>query len=67
MEERKIQLLEGVPNALATPKALQGKIPSSFAMYVDDKLKYLDALAPTQSPRKGSWTFFSKLKWGLRV
>ena len=38
MEERKIQLLEGVVNALATPKAPQGKTPSSFALYVDDKL-----------------------------
>ena len=39
MEERKIQLLKGVINALATPKTPQGKIPSSFAMYVDKKLK----------------------------
>ena len=39
LEERKIQLLKGVINALATPKTPQGKIPSSFAMYVDKKLK----------------------------
>ena len=39
MEEGKIQLLKGVVNALATPKTPQGKIPSSFAMYVDKKLK----------------------------
>ena len=34
MEERKIRLLEGAANALATPKALQGKTLSSFTMYV---------------------------------
>ena len=32
MEERKIQLPEGVANAVATPKAPQGKTPSSFAL-----------------------------------
>ena len=42
-EERKIQLLEGVANALATPKGLQGKTHSSFGMYVDNKLKQMDA------------------------
>ena len=42
-EERKIQLLEGVANALATPKELQGKTHSSFGMYVDNKLKQMDA------------------------
>ena len=52
MEERKIQLLEGVPNALATPKAPQGKIPSSFAMYVDDKLKYMDARSHTITEKR---------------
>ena len=43
MEERKIELLEDVANALATPKAPQGKTPSFFAMYVVDKLKQMDA------------------------
>ena len=43
MKERNIQLLEGVANALATPKVPQCKTPSSFAMYVDDKLKQMDA------------------------
>ena len=43
MEERKIRLLEGAANALATPKALQGKTLSSFTMYVEDKLKQMDA------------------------
>ena len=38
MEEREIQLLEGVVNELVTLKALQGKTPSSLAMYVDNKL-----------------------------
>ena len=47
MEERKIQLLKGVANVLATPKAPQGKTPSSFAMYVDDKLKQMDARSRT--------------------
>ena len=43
MKERKIQLLEGIASALATPKAVQGKKPSSFAMHVDNKLKQIDA------------------------
>ena len=43
MEEREIRLLEGVANVLATPKALQSKTLSSFTMYVDDKLRQMDA------------------------
>ena len=38
MEEREIQLLEGVANELVTLKALQDETPSSLAMYVDNKL-----------------------------
>ena len=52
MEERKIQLLEGVANALATPKAPQGKTPSSFALYVDDKLKQMDARSRTITEKR---------------
>ena len=52
MEERKIQLLEGVANALATPKALQGKTPSFFAVYVDDKLKQMDARSRTITEKR---------------
>ena len=61
MEERKIQLLEGVVSGFATPKTPEGKTPFSFAMYVDDKLKE-KILTPAQSLRKKLWTFFSKLK-----
>ena len=43
MKERKIQSLEGIASALAIPKAVQGKKSSSFAMYVDNKLKQIDA------------------------
>ena len=43
MEERNIQLLEDVANALAISKAPQDKTPSSFDMYVDGKLKQMDA------------------------
>ena len=43
MEERKIQLLKGLANALETPKAPQGNTPSSFAIYVNNKLKQMDA------------------------
>ena len=47
LEERQIQLLESVANVLATPKAPQGKTPSSFAMYVDNKLKQMDTRSQT--------------------
>ena len=47
LEERQIQLLESVANVLATPKAPQGKTPSSFAMYVDNKLKQMDTRSHT--------------------
>ena len=53
MEERKIKLLEGVANVLATPKAPQGKTPSSFDMYVDDKLKQMDAPSRTITENYG--------------
>ena len=43
MEERNIQLLEDVANALAIPKASQEKTPSLFDMYVDGKLKQMNA------------------------
>ena len=39
--------VEGVVNVLATPNAPQGKTPSSFAIYVDDKLKQMDARSRT--------------------
>ena len=42
-KERKIQLLGGFANVLATPDTPQGKTPSSFAMHDDDKLKQMDA------------------------
>ena len=52
MEERKVQLLEGVANALATPKAPQDKTPSSFALYVDDKLKQMEACSHTITEKR---------------
>ena len=52
MEERKITLLEGVANVLATPKAPQGKTPSSFDMYADDKLKQMDARSRTITEKR---------------
>ena len=52
MEERKIQLLEGVANVLATPKALQGKTLSFFAVHVDDKLKQMDARSRTITEKR---------------
>ena len=52
MKERNIQLLEGVANALATPKVPQCKTPSSFAMYVDDKLKQMDAHSLTITEKR---------------
>ena len=67
MEERKIQLLEGVANALATRQAPQGKTHSSSpCLLTIDGSKWM--LAPAQSRRKELLgTFFSKLKWGLSV
>ena len=52
MEERKIQLLEGVANALATPKAPQGRTPSFFAMHVVDKLKQIDPRSLTITEKR---------------
>ena len=52
MEERKMQLLEGVANALATPKAPQGKTYSFFAVHVDDKLKQMDACSRTITEKR---------------
>ena len=52
MEERKIQLLEGVVNGFATPKRPEGKTPFSFAMYVDDKLKEIDTHSSTITEKK---------------
>ena len=43
MAERKIQLLGGFSNVLATPDIPQGKTPSSFTMHDEDKLKQMDA------------------------
>ena len=52
MDERKTQSLEGVANALTTPKAPQRKTPSLFAMYVDDKLKQMVACSCTITEKR---------------
>ena len=46
------QLLEDVTNALAAPKAPQGKTPFSFVMNVDDKLKQMDAHSRTITEKR---------------
>ena len=50
--KKEIKLLEGVANVLATPKALQGKTPSSFDMYVDCKLKQMEARSRTITEKR---------------
>ena len=52
MEEKKTQLLEGVTNAHATPKAPQGKTSSSFAMYVDNKLNQMNGPSRTITEKR---------------
>ena len=50
--------VEGVVIVLATPKAPQGKTPSSFAIYVDDKLKQMDARSRTITEKRVMDIFF---------
>ena len=58
MEERKIQIIEGCANALATSKAPDGKTPSTFAMYVDDKLKQMDTRSRTLTEKRIIYILF---------
>ena len=58
MEKRKIQLLESIANALATPKSPQGKPLSSFAMHVENKLDQMDVLSCTITEKRIMYIIF---------
>ena len=66
MEERKIQLLEGVANALATRKAPQGKTHSSFAVFVDDRRKQMDARSRTITEKRIIRDILFEVKMGTK-